>query len=69
VAGVFRYSPEATQAILELSELKPYLIQKLCVHAINAMIEAGRTTVTLADIETAQRTGSPEDAVTKSVRD
>ncbi len=33
------------RAILELSELKPYLIQKFCIHAVNHMLEEGRTTI------------------------
>ena len=40
-AGVFRWSPRPSSAILELSQLRPYLVQKLCVHAVNRMLEAG----------------------------
>jgi hypothetical protein len=39
------------EAILQASDLKPYLTQKFCIHAVNRMIEAGRTTVTAADVE------------------
>jgi tetratricopeptide (TPR) repeat protein len=51
VEGVFRYEAAAVEAILQASDLKPYLTQKFCIHAVNRMIEAGRTTVTAADVE------------------
>ncbi|HEX9202524.1 MAG TPA: AAA family ATPase, partial [Vicinamibacteria bacterium] len=55
VAGVFRYQPEAVERILELSQLKPYLLQKFCVHAVNRMLEDGRTTVRSTDVEAARQ--------------
>src|SRR4029450_10900361 len=51
VEGVFRWSPEAVEAILDYSGLKPYVIQKFCIHAVNQMLEEGRTTITAADVE------------------
>jgi tetratricopeptide (TPR) repeat protein len=51
VEGVFRWAPEAVEAILDQSALKPYLIQKFCIHAVNQMLEEGRSTVTAADVE------------------
>jgi hypothetical protein len=54
VAGVFRWKPEAVERILELSRLRPYLVQKYCVHSLNHMLEEGRSTVRLADVETAR---------------
>jgi tetratricopeptide (TPR) repeat protein len=51
VEGVFRYEAAAVESILEASDLKPYLTQKFCIHAVNRMIEGGRTTVTAADVE------------------
>lgn len=51
VQGFFRYEAEAVQAILELSQLKPYVIQKFCIHAVNRMLEEGRTVVSAADVE------------------
>lgn len=50
VEGIFRYEPEAVSAILEESGLKPYVIQKFCIHAVNRMIEDGRASVTLEDV-------------------
>jgi hypothetical protein len=50
VEGYFHYEPEAVAAILEHSELKPYLVQKFCIHAVNRMLEAGRTVVRASDV-------------------
>jgi hypothetical protein len=55
VAGFFRYQPEAVEAILEESQRKPYLIQKFCIHAVNRILEGGRTVVTLADVEAVRK--------------
>ncbi len=54
VAGVFRFQPEAVERILELSQLRPYLVQKYCVHAVAHMLEDGRSTIRLADVEAAR---------------
>ncbi len=63
VAGFFRWQPEAVERVLELSQLKPYLVQKLCVHAVNRMLEAGRGTIRLEDVEAARGVAEAEDAV------
>ena len=39
------------EKILEASALKPYVIQKYCIHAVNRMLEQGRTTITAEDVE------------------
>jgi hypothetical protein len=54
VAGVFRFQPQAVERILELSELRPYLVQKYCVHAVAHMLDEGRSTIRLADVEAAR---------------
>jgi len=54
VAGIFRWEPEAVQRILDLSRLRPYLVQKYCVHAVNRMLEHGRGTIRTEDVEAAQ---------------
>jgi len=54
VADVFRYEAEAVERVLELSGLRPYLIQKLCIHSVNRMLEVGRTTVRVKDVEAAR---------------
>jgi tetratricopeptide (TPR) repeat protein len=51
VEGVFRYEPDAVEKILAASALKPYVIQKFCIHAVNRMLEEGRTVVTAEDVE------------------
>jgi tetratricopeptide (TPR) repeat protein len=56
VEGVFRYEPEAVERILSYSALKPYVIQKFCIHAVNRMLEEGRTTVTVGDVEQVKET-------------
>ena len=54
VGGVFRWKTEAVERILELSRLRPYLVQKHCVHAVNSMLEHGRSTIRLEDVEAAR---------------
>jgi hypothetical protein len=39
VEGVFRYEPEAVERSSTYSALKPYVIQKFCIHAVNRMLE------------------------------
>jgi hypothetical protein len=50
VQGVFRFEDEAVERILNLSDLKPYIIQKFCIHSVNHMIEEGRSTVAVRDV-------------------
>lgn len=61
VAGVFRWQNEAVERVLELSELRPYRVQKLCVHALNRMLEQGRATIRLEDVEAARHVLDDED--------
>jgi len=56
VAGVFRWRPQAVERILELSRFKPYLVQKYCVHALARMLEQGRGTIRVEDVEAARGT-------------
>jgi hypothetical protein len=51
VEGVYRYEPLAVERILQLSRLRPYLVQRLCLEAVNRMLDAGRTTVRVGDVE------------------
>jgi tetratricopeptide (TPR) repeat protein len=67
VAGVFRYQPEAVERIIALSELKPYVIQKFCIHAVNRMLEQERTVVSRADVDAVQDTVQIEEH--RAVRD
>jgi histone H3/H4 len=61
VSGVFRWTPEAVERVLELSQLRPYLVQKLCVHAVNHMLEAGRSTIRPEDVDAARAAALSED--------
>jgi hypothetical protein len=61
VAGIFRWQPQAVERVLELSQLKPYLVQKLCVHAVNRMLEEGRGTIRRDDVEAAREAVTSED--------
>jgi hypothetical protein len=56
VEGVFRFEAEAVEAILAGSQLKPYVVQKFCIHAVNRMLEQGRMTVTPADVDAVRDT-------------
>lgn len=56
VQGYFRYSVAAVETILAESGMKPYLIQKLCIHAVNRMLEDGRTRVSEEDVAAARAT-------------
>jgi hypothetical protein len=62
VAGFFQWRPEAVERVLELSQLRPYLVQKLCVHAVNQMLEQGRGTIKLEDVLAARHVVEGEDS-------
>jgi hypothetical protein len=60
VAGRFGFERSAIDRILQLSRLRPYPIQGLCFHALNRVLDDGRTTVSLADVDAvAGREGRP----------
>jgi tetratricopeptide (TPR) repeat protein len=61
VAGIFRWQAQAVERVLELSQLKPYLVQKLCAHSVNHMLEHGRSTIRLEDVEAARSAVTTED--------
>jgi tetratricopeptide (TPR) repeat protein len=64
VAGVFRWKTDAVERILELSRLRPYLVQKYCVYAVNRMLEEGRGTIRLGHVEAARVAVELEAAAT-----
>lgn len=51
VEGIFSYTDEAVEKIIEYSECKPYVIQKFCVQVINRIIEEKRRRVTAEDVD------------------
>jgi tetratricopeptide (TPR) repeat protein len=67
VEGYFRYQPDAVEKILAWSELKPYVIQKFCVHAVNRMLEEGRTIVTADDAQAVRDTARFDELGTEGV--
>ena len=64
VHGVFRFEDAAVERILAGSDLKPYLIQKFCIHAVNRMIEDGRSTVAVRDVEAVESLVLSDESVT-----
>jgi hypothetical protein len=55
VAGVFRYESQAVESILEYSQMKPYLIQKFCIQAVNRILEQHRSTISALDVESVRQ--------------
>jgi len=53
VRGWYRYEAGAVGRILELSELRPFLIQKFCLEGVNRMLQQGRQQILLDDVEAA----------------
>ncbi|MDZ7291325.1 MAG: ATP-binding protein [candidate division KSB1 bacterium] len=51
VKGFFKYAPEAANRIWEISEGKPFVIQKFCVRLVNLAIERRRRKIGAAEVE------------------
>jgi len=51
VAHCYRYEPCAVDRIVQLAQGRPYVLQKLCLNALNRTLDEGRSTVRLADVE------------------
>jgi tetratricopeptide (TPR) repeat protein len=51
VKGFFKFAPEAAGKIWEVSQGRPFVIQKFCVRLINLAIEKKRRQITGADVE------------------
>lgn len=56
VKGFYHYTSDAMQRILDASELRPFLIQKLCLEAVNRMSQQNRREVSSEDVEFAIET-------------
>jgi hypothetical protein len=69
VAGYFRYEQQAVEAILEYSDLKPYLIQKFCIQVVNRILEEDRATVTAKDVEVVKEEVLAEGEMAGAQRD
>ena len=59
IANVLKLEEGVTERIIELTGLRPYLIQKLCIAVVNRAYENGAATITLADVDAI---GRPEAA-------
>ena len=68
VQGVFRYEDEAVEKILNLSDLKPYSIQKFCIHSVNHMIEEGRSTIAVRDVAAVEALVLSDESVAPRAR-
>jgi tetratricopeptide (TPR) repeat protein len=51
VRGVYQYESEAIERIIELSDGKPYLIQKLCVNLVAHALNEGRRSIRKDDVD------------------
>ena len=67
VHGVFRFDDEAVERILTASDLKPYIIQKFCIHSVNKMIEDGRSTISVADVEAVENVVRSDESVSPRI--
>ncbi len=53
VRGVYKWDKDAVQFVIEKSGGRPHRIQQYCLEAVNQMIEAGRSRITLQDVQRA----------------
>jgi hypothetical protein len=59
IQGSFKLEKGLADRIIEVTDCKPYLIQKICIALINRMHDEGRRTVTLADFNAVGRAVEP----------
>ena len=58
IGGVFKIDRAVTDRIIELTDRKPYHVQRLCVALVNRMHEQGRRVVTTADVDAVAGNGA-----------
>jgi tetratricopeptide (TPR) repeat protein len=51
IQGVFKFDQGVVDRIIELTESKPYSIQRFCIALVNRLHEENRRTITVADVE------------------
>ena len=56
IHGIFKIEPGVTDRIIEVTNCRPYLIQKTCIALVNRLHEEGRRVITLEDVEAVRRT-------------
>jgi tetratricopeptide (TPR) repeat protein len=59
IGGVFKVDQDVINRILEITDRKPYHVQRLCVALVNRMYEQGRRVITTADVEAVARIEGP----------
>ena len=50
IGGVFKIDQEVVDRIIEISDRKPYQVQRLCIALVNRMYERGTRQITTADV-------------------
>ncbi len=51
VTGVYQYSPDAVKRIMELTDGKPYLIQKMCLNLVSHILAENRRRILPEDVD------------------
>jgi tetratricopeptide (TPR) repeat protein len=59
VRDIFKFDQGVVDRIIELSDAKPYAIQRFCIALVNRLHERNRRTITLADVEAVGREREP----------
>ena len=57
IRGVFKMEPGVVDRIIENTNCRPYLIQKVCVALVNRLHDDGRRRITVADVDAIGRPG------------
>jgi len=58
IGSVFTVAPEVVDRIVELTDRRPYRLQRLCVALVNRMYEEGRRDITVEDVEAVAEAGA-----------
>ncbi len=53
VRGIYEWEPDAIDFVIARAEGRPYRLQQYALEAVNQMLSAGRTRITLADVQAA----------------
>ncbi len=59
IRGMFSIEPGVVDRIIELTDRKPYAIQRFCIALVNRLHEQKRRTITLSDVEAAGGAAEP----------
>jgi AAA+ ATPase superfamily predicted ATPase len=55
IRGIFTLSPDVVDRIVQKTNCKPYLIQKVCIALVNRLHAEGRRRITVADVDAVGR--------------